>query len=163
MNYATGRFIILDEIYTNVSQWHDLPSSAPFAEGADGCIIPLSSDWCRQRFDESDWFTTVWSTNPKDGALWLQTSRTFNSSQSYKRSTCEDMLEYLDCVVSSLVEKFVNAMEHINLEQMIFSVTLLGIASLLAITIWWSTVVTRTKFKKVLGIYVTITLPTSNQ
>jgi hypothetical protein len=104
---ATRKVNILDKIYTNVSQWYKSPASVPPVRRSDhNCIILLSSDRCRQRIDRSDCFTTVRSTNPNGKVLLLRTLRTFNWSYLYTMSTCEDMLNYFNCVISPLVDSF---------------------------------------------------------
>jgi len=90
-----------------MSQWYESPASIPPVGGSEhNCIILLSSDRCRQHIDSSDYFTTVQSTDPNGKALLLQTLRTFNWFHLYKMSCCEDMLDYFNCVILSLVDRF---------------------------------------------------------
>ncbi|MFM2293543.1 MAG: hypothetical protein RIS29_3356, partial [Bacteroidota bacterium] len=104
---ATRKLNTLDKIYTNISQWYETPASIPPVGGSDhNCILLLSSDRCRKHIDRADYFTTVRSNDPNDKALLLQTLRSFNWSHMYRMNTCEDMLDYFNFVISSIIDEF---------------------------------------------------------
>ena len=88
-----------------MSQWYESPASIPPVGRSDhNCIILRASDSCHQHIDRSDYYITVRSSDPNGKALLLQSLRTFNWFKLYKMNSCDDMLDYFNFVISSLVD-----------------------------------------------------------
>ena len=101
---ATRKSAILDKIYTNMACWYDQPfSTPPIGKSYNNCTVMVSASRCHQYYDHSSYFVCVRSSDTNGKILLSEALRNYNWSTMYRMEKCDDMLNYFNNVVLSLL------------------------------------------------------------
>ena len=104
---ATRKSAILDKIYTNIACWYDQPfSMPPIGKSDHNCIVMVSASRCHQYYDHSSYFVYVRSNDNNGKILLSEALRNYNWSTMYRMEKCDDMLNYFNNVVLSLLDYY---------------------------------------------------------
>ena len=102
----TRKSALLDKIYTNMSEWYNLPTVIPQIGSSDHRAVVMNPTGCGVRCEVRYKVDVVRSQDPNGKALMAHALRTFNWSPFYRLTSCNEMITSFYGIIQSLLNQY---------------------------------------------------------
>ena len=103
---STRKAAVLDKIYTNISDWYNVPIIIPQIGLSDHKAVVMYPTGRGVRCDVEHKVEWVRSQNPSDKTLFAYALQRVNWAQMYRLTSCEEMVSYFYRTVLSLMDQY---------------------------------------------------------
>ena len=103
---STRKSALLDKIYTNMSQWYNLPAIIPQIGSSDHRAVVMHPTGRGVRCKSTYKVDVVRSQDPNGKALMVLALRTFNWSSFYRLTSCDEMIAVFYNVIHTLLNQY---------------------------------------------------------